>query len=227
MPKITKRVVDAAAPTDRDRFVWDSDVKGFGLKTTPAGRRVYVLQYRTGGRGSKTKRLTIGAHGSPWTPETARSEAKRLLGLIAAGKDPAADRRGQKQRQADAAAYTIGEMVPLFIERHCRANGRCTADEIERVLNREIVARWAKRPVADINRKEIAKLIDDTAIRSPIMANRLLSQTRRFFEWCIGRHIIADNPTFGIAAPTRERSRDRVLDDDELRDVWTACDAVG
>jgi hypothetical protein len=77
--RVTKRVVDAAAPTGRDQFVWDTDVKGFGLKVTPVGRKVYLLQTRVGGR---LRRYTIGTHGSPWTPDAARSEALRLLGLI-------------------------------------------------------------------------------------------------------------------------------------------------
>ena len=80
--KITKRVVDKMAVDNRDVFVWDTEIKGFGLKITPAGRKIYILQTRIEGR---LKRLTIGPHGSPWTPEKARTEAKRLLGQIADG----------------------------------------------------------------------------------------------------------------------------------------------
>ena len=87
MPKkITKRVVDAAVPSDRDRFIWDRDVKGLGLKITPADAKIYVLQYRFKGR---LRRYTIGRHGSPWTAEQARTEAVRLLALVAKGTDPA------------------------------------------------------------------------------------------------------------------------------------------
>jgi hypothetical protein len=80
MPAITKRAVDEAKPSEKggklkDAFVWDSGknaLKGFGLKVTPAGAKVYIVQYRTGGRGTPTKCVTIGRHGSPWTTETAR-----------------------------------------------------------------------------------------------------------------------------------------------------------
>ena len=67
--KITKRTVDAAAHGERDLFLWDAEVKGFGLKVTPAGSKVYMLQYRMGGRDTPTRRYTIGKHGSPWTPD--------------------------------------------------------------------------------------------------------------------------------------------------------------
>jgi hypothetical protein len=62
--------------------VWDRDLPRFGVKVTPADARVYVVQYRTGGR---VRRFTIGPHGQPWTIDTARSEAHRLLGRVAAG----------------------------------------------------------------------------------------------------------------------------------------------
>jgi hypothetical protein len=76
LTKITKRAVDAVQPSGADQFLWDSDLKGFGLKVTPAGSKVYILQYRKGGRGTPTKRVTLGRHGA-LTPEQARKEAAR------------------------------------------------------------------------------------------------------------------------------------------------------
>src|SRR5260221_13910722 len=91
--RITKRVVDAAIPTGRDQWLWDGEVKGFGLKVTPTGQKIYVVQYRTGGRETTARRFTIGKHGSPWTPETARQEAIRIKAEVAQGGDPAGARQ--------------------------------------------------------------------------------------------------------------------------------------
>lgn len=91
--RITKRVVDALATKGPDLVLWDTRLKGFGVRCRPSGAKHYVLKTRIGGR---QRWLTIGRHGSPWTPELARDEALRLLGLKAAGKDPAADRDHQK-----------------------------------------------------------------------------------------------------------------------------------
>ena len=88
---ITKRAVDAAKARRTDSYLWDRELPGFGLKVTPAGRKVYLVQYRLGGRKGRTRRVTIGQHGE-LTPTLARAEAKRLLGEIAAGRDPAAER---------------------------------------------------------------------------------------------------------------------------------------
>lgn len=86
--KITKRAVDAAEPMPATYLIRDTEVKGFVLVVTAAGAKSYAVDYRVGsGRGSPKRRMTIGKHGSPWTPEMARAEAKRLLSEVAAGRD--------------------------------------------------------------------------------------------------------------------------------------------
>ena len=82
LAKITKRAVDALHPNGADQFLWDTDLKGFGLKVTAGGNKVYILQYRKGGRGAPTRRVTIGRHGA-LTPDQARKEAARLSGALA------------------------------------------------------------------------------------------------------------------------------------------------
>jgi hypothetical protein len=108
--KITKRVVDRAETRDATYLVRDTEVKGFVLVATPAGARSYAIDYRAGsGRGSPKRRLTIGKHGSPWTPEAARTEAKRLLAEVATGRDPATARR------EDRKALTFCELIDLYL----------------------------------------------------------------------------------------------------------------
>jgi hypothetical protein len=76
--RITKRTVDQLSAGDH---AWDGDVKGFGVRCRPSGAKHYLLKMRVGGR---QRWLTIGRHGSPWTPDTARREALRLVRLKAA-----------------------------------------------------------------------------------------------------------------------------------------------
>ena len=66
--KITKRTLDALQARSVEGFLWDQDLKGFGVKITAGGAASYVVQFRMGGREAKTRRFTIGGHGSPWTP---------------------------------------------------------------------------------------------------------------------------------------------------------------
>ena len=88
MPRLTKTIVDAAQPDGRDRFVWDDEIRGFGLRITKTGSKSYVFQYRVGGgRNGTLRRPRIGAHGS-LTPAEARSIAKAWALQVAEGGDP-------------------------------------------------------------------------------------------------------------------------------------------
>jgi hypothetical protein len=107
--EITKRSVESALPELRDTFLWDRDVNGFGPKVTPAGAKIYVLQYRCKGR---LRRYTIGRHGSPWTAEEARGEATRLLGLVVKGVDPADAKR------EDRADITFAAFAERYLREH-------------------------------------------------------------------------------------------------------------
>ena len=97
--KITKRTVDQLPAGEH---AWDNDVKGFGVRCRASGAKYYLVKMRIGGR---QRWITIGRHGSPWTPDTARREALRLLGLRAAGRDPATERDRQK------GAATVAELA--------------------------------------------------------------------------------------------------------------------
>ncbi|MDH3742704.1 MAG: Arm DNA-binding domain-containing protein, partial [Hyphomicrobiales bacterium] len=82
--RLTKSVVDRAKPEQWDYFLWDAELKGFGIKIAKGGRKSYVCKYRVGsGRSAPTRRMTIGAHGSPWTADQARVEARKILGRVA------------------------------------------------------------------------------------------------------------------------------------------------
>src|SRR5918992_2680622 len=106
--KLTKRSIDALpCPADRDAIWWDDDLKGFGLKITPAGRRTFLVQYRPAGDRRNPRKYTIGEYGSV-TPHQARVEAQRVLGERAAGRDPQEEKQTSKRRvQSDQVAKLI------------------------------------------------------------------------------------------------------------------------
>jgi hypothetical protein len=61
--KITKGAVDSVKPGCKDSYLWDDELKGFGLKITPTGAKIYLVQYRLGGRAGRVRRVTLGQHG--------------------------------------------------------------------------------------------------------------------------------------------------------------------
>jgi integrase len=221
--KITKRIVDGAkADPARDTFIWDGDIPGFGLKITRGGAKVYLLQYRMGGRGTPTRRYTIGRHGAPWTPEEARNEAVRLLGLVRDRVDPMA----RKRASATAPTITtVADVIAEFLDRHASKNR--SVKEIRRSLQRDVVPAWGDRPIAEITRRDIIALLDGIADRAPIQANRVFSMLRKLFNWCVDRDILQVSPCVRVKPPGRETDRDRVLSDDELKRIWCAADLMG
>lgn len=111
MPKITKRAVDALAPPERgEAFLWDAELRGFGVRVRRSSR-VYLVQYRND--EGRTRRLVIGQHG-PLTPDQARSLAKQKLGAVARGEDPA------EERKTHRASLTVAELCDWYLE-HARS----------------------------------------------------------------------------------------------------------
>jgi hypothetical protein len=110
--KITKRKVDAIAPRERDLFIWDTETKGFGLKITPAGSRVYLFQYRMPEYKNPIRR-TIGKHGDPWTADKARAEAEKLRGDVKRGIDPKA--QGEEALKKSKANITVAELCDDYV----------------------------------------------------------------------------------------------------------------
>jgi Arm DNA-binding domain len=85
--RITKRTVDAAQPKDREYFLWDGELLGFGLRVLPSGVKSYVAKYRLGpGRRAPVRRVTIGKHGK-LTADAARERARKILADVVRGDE--------------------------------------------------------------------------------------------------------------------------------------------
>ena len=191
---------------------------------TPAGSKTYIVEYRPGfgGRVTQKRRYTIGRHGCPWTPDTARAEAKRILSLVAAGRDPAAEKNCGRINAGD----TLIEVVPVYIEKYAKVKQKSWPKTL-RSFNCDILPYIGKKNVSDITRQDIVYFLDVVSIRSNSMANQALAFLRKFFNWCIERGIVNISPCTRIKPPGPIRARERVLSDGELAEVWRAADSIG
>ena len=216
--RVTKRTVDALKPGIRDIFLWDSDRKGFGAKLTPAGKLVYILQYRMGGRASPVRRYTIGAHGT-WTPDGAGKEAERLLVMVAQGTDPA---REKQRSRVVATELAFDAYAERFLEREVKPNWKRSYGFAESLLRLHIKPALGKTPLPSISRADLVRLFDGMPADKPSIRRNSFAVIRRLFRWAKGRGDIDRNPLEGFEAPVAVESRDRVLTDDELRLVLLA-----
>ena len=218
---LTKRYIDAARyegdGASRD-VRWDDDPRGLGARVYPSGRKAFVLSYRANGR---KRLLTLGAYG-PLTLDMARDIARRRLAEVIEGTDPVYERRKEGRIE------TFGDLTRLYLDRHAQPNKKPrSAAEDRRVIKRELLPKWASRRVTDIRRRDVIELLDAIADRpAPIMANRTLALVRKIFNFGIGRDIVEANPCVQVKPPGKERARQRVLEDHELRALWTAFEGL-
>jgi integrase len=153
--KLTKREVDAAKRGEHDRLLWDSEVKGFGLKITPTGRKVYVLQYRMGGRGSRVRRYTIGETGT-FTPDKARNEAEKLRGDIRKGSDPGVAK--QRAIADQRSAITVRQLCDQYLENPPPKKPSTLAIDRGRIT-RHIVPLLGSKVVRDITMGDVRRFL--------------------------------------------------------------------
>jgi integrase len=219
--KITKRTVDAVQPNGADQFLWDSDLKGFGLKVTATGNKVYILQYRKGGRGTPTKRFTIGRHGA-LTPEQARKEAARLSAAIASGSDPAG------LRAAEKTAPTVADLAERFLAEHGATKTKpSTAIEYRRLIKRYVLPAVGRKPVREVTRADVSRLHHGHRTK-PYAANRALAVLSKMFalaeKW--GERPDGSNPCRHVEK-YGEHKRERMLSADEFCRLADALKAPG
>lgn len=129
------------------------------------------------------------------------------------------ERQAEKARERER-SNTVEAVVDEYIERHARPNQRSWQDTRRR-LQKDLVRLYGERPITDISRADINRMLDEVRDRGvSIGANRLLAHSKRFFAWCQERGLIDVSPAEGVRRPVKEMCRDRVLSDDELVAIW-------
>jgi integrase len=208
---LTARTLDALKPKAKRYEVHDLHCPGLSVRVSARGQKVFSVKFRY---GLKQKRQKLGVY-PRITLATAREKAIDVLRQVDEGIDPT-----KRRRSADTKVEAVcGE----FIRVHAQARNKSWR-EAERILQRELIATFGQRDIRDIKRWDVLELMDGAIARgSGYQANRIHSNIRKLFNWCIERGIVETSPIVGLKAPTKEYSRDRVLDDDEIVRLLRAC----
>jgi integrase len=234
MAKLTKRLVDAAEPREKDYVIWDDELPGFGLRVFASGKRSYVLQYRALGR---SRRYTIGLHGV-WTAESARQEAKVQLGRVAQGDNPA------EERQLDHKAITVKELCTLYLNdlnaglilgKGGRPKKPTTIVTDTGRIERHIIPLLGSRRVKDLTKADINKALKDimagktrVSVKTKKLrgkaivrggagtATRTVGLLGGILTYAVEAGIITSNPAHGLRKP-KDNVRQRRLSEAEYR----------
>jgi integrase len=265
--KLDKREVDSLAcpPGRRDMMVMDEDLTGFALRVTKDGTKTFIFQYRL---GPAVKRLRLGRYGDI-TPAQARKLAEIARGAVAAGRDPAGERRatieadmaarGARKRQAVVDALTLEDLIAQWVKKRladARPSYRLDAPQQLRRIFKQMLPLPAHTVDARMLRKALEAVVRPVKRKAPAVASQppsvlakrqtkaaepplpvqMMGQTmaRRArvyghacYAWGMKRGLVAANPFAEVIPEGREVSRDRVLNDAELGEVWRASGALG
>lgn len=208
-------------PGPARREVPDPGARGLYLVVQPSGRKGFAVRFRNG--AGKPCKLTLTAGISL---AAARKAAADALYEVEQGRDPGDAKKTTKAKAAAAAADTVQAICEEFLKRE---QGRLrTVGERKRILERLVYPKLGARPVAEVKRTEIIRLLDHIEDTSgPRMAHQTLAVLRRVLNWHASRSDDFRSPIVrGMGrVNTKDRARSRTLTDDELRAVWTVATA--
>lgn len=234
--RLTKRAVDAAAaPASGEYTLWDTDLKGFGLRIREGGSKIYIVKRRVKGRQFK---LTIGRHGSPWTPETARECAAQALREATLGIDPSSDRR---EARTD---LTVKELFELYQSEGPASlpDKRPRTWEVEfsalrrhvvpllgskgcRHLTPDMLRKWQSDVVAGKTAVDERTKVRGRAIVTggPGATTRAMSALSSMLSWAVRRGLMSENPALKVEK-LKQKRRNRFLSEDEAARMFAAMD---
>ncbi len=195
----------------------DTILPGLHLRVTDKCHKSWSVVYRING---KQRRMTLGAYPTLDLID-ARAAAREALQAVERGEDPIQLRHAGEP----AAISTFGAVARSFIERYAKPR-LATWAQTQSILERHVLPQWGTRPIADIAKRDVILLLDHV-VDGGGSGNRVLSATRRVFNWACERDMLDASPATYIKPPVKEVARDRVLTDDEVVAIWAACGQLG
>ena len=217
-------VAKVAAPTQGRVEYFDATFPALALRVTDSGHKSWSLFYRAHGR---LRRYTIGPYPA-FDPAAARRAASTALHKVQAGGDPAEEKRARRLAPKPA-ADDFASVAREYLERQVKRNtAASTYRETMRIIEQDVIPEWGKRSIHSIAKRDVIALIDaKVATGAEVQANRVLARLRTLFGWAVEKDRIGVNPCEGLRPPTKEKARDRVLSDAEVRAFWTATGELG
>jgi integrase len=223
------RALKPAKPGSRYE-VADAVVPGLRVRVYPTSKRTFILLARYPGKKSSARR-EIGTYGAI-TLEQARTKARRWLELLGKGRDPKVEEERARRAELRNQKHTFASVAESYFD-DPEFKKKRTADAMKRDIRRELVSRWAARPITDISREDVTALVNGIRLRGkPYMAYLMLAYTRAMFNWIIGQNEygLDVSPCDRIKPKALLGTRDprqRVLTDAEIGAVWRASEPLG
>lgn len=225
---LTVKLVESVTPDDIRFDLADTIVRGLRLRVTPKGVKTWAVWYRN--EAGIGRRLTLGRY-----PDLGLAEARRAAREALRKADPQGERIARRKAEREtharaAAAPTFGTILDAFwhdIEagRYRKARGnrplrQATIDAWSMLTRAEVRPRLGHVKLDEVTAVVVRDHLEQIAETRPYLANRALELIQRVYTWSIERERIVASPVAGMRPVGVERTRDRVLSDDEIQRVW-------
>jgi integrase len=223
--KLTQRLVNEIGPPPSGKLrIPDGEVSGLFLRVTPSSAKSYILRYTIDGRRGEA---TIGDARSI-TLVAARAKAVEVLSDLAVRKvDPVAEKQAAIRREKAKKEATFAALVARYQVDAARRKRAKTLAYENWLLDRHILPRIGQRPYAGVKRAEIIALIEAIGdATGHVTANRAHAMVRQVLNYALKRDLIEANPALGIEQLFKETSRERVLNENEIRKLWAFLEAA-
>lgn len=226
---LTDLQIEKLAKPAARREIPDGKIGGLYLVVQPSGAKSWALRYRA---ASVPKKFTIGPYPTIGL-SAARKRAQKALAEVVDGVDPSAQKKAAREAQkaANSTADRVDNVVDAYVKDYLAKRAKPSwAKEAERLLRVEVLPKFGMKRLGELTDDSIHKLLKDIAERAPITANRTFAVFRKLCHWAMSRDggkLIKTSPCDGVVAPTEERSRERVLTDDEISLAWNAFETIG
>ncbi|HVJ76953.1 MAG TPA: tyrosine-type recombinase/integrase [Hyphomicrobium sp.] len=233
MPKLTNKLIERTVNKGEATTLWDQSLRGFAFRLSPNGKAVWLIKRRLGegGRNAKQVLFVFGEY-PVMDLDDATTEAHKLIASIAAGINPQNEKRKKKNKQHEA--YANGKLKDVYTQWYAkhRADDWETPGtywyEVGRRFNVEVLPKLRDQTlVSDISKSDITTLIDNKERITKSGARQVFNAIRPFFKWCASRELIPFDPMDGMTPPEPSEARERILNPDELAQVWEALDHTG
>jgi integrase len=214
--KFTDTKIRSLLPAEKKYYLRAAN--GFSIRVLPSGAKTWLFIYTQEG---KRKEMNLGHYPSV-TLEEARRRYRDAFTVFENGKDPAAIERVMAEERRKAPL--VEDLVREYIEKHAKRFKRSWAKD-EAILNRDIVPAWGKRKAEDIAKRDVILLLEKIIERgSPGMANNCFQIVRKMFNFAVERDILPHTPCVGVKLPSPRIARDRVLSEEEIKNLWESLD---
>ena len=208
---MTARFLETLKPGAAAVEWFDEDTRGLSLKLNPGGAATWYFNY-TRRADALRRRVQIGKLAALGLKD-ARLRATKMAGLVADGKDPAGDRRAERE------ALTVDDLAEQFLTQH--ADEKRTGKRQRQALAKDVLPIIGRAKAAAVTRRDIGRIVDRMTNRGvTIGASRTFEIVRKMFNWALQKGLLEQNPCLGMKKPFATRRRDRVLSPDEIRTIW-------